>query len=37
MDFGKPMEVTGSGKEEHEKIIDFISSSLTNWGGKVER
>ena len=37
MDFGKPMEVTGSGKEEHEKIIEFISSSLVNWGGKVDR
>ena len=37
MDFGKPMEVTGSGKAEHEKIIEFISSSLTNWGGKVKR
>ncbi len=37
MDFGKPIEVTGSGKSEHEKIIEFISSSLTNWGGKVKR
>ena len=37
MDFGKPMEVTGSGKVEHEKIIEFISSSLANWGSKVER
>ncbi len=37
MDFGRQMEVTGSGKEEHEKIIEFISSSLTNWGGKVRR
>jgi len=37
MDFGKPMEVSGSGKAEHEKIIEFISSSLTKWDGKVER
>ena len=37
MDFGKPMEVSGSGKVEHEKIIEFISSSLTKWEGKVER
>ncbi|MCH7964853.1 MAG: 1-acyl-sn-glycerol-3-phosphate acyltransferase [Bacteroidetes bacterium] len=37
IDFGKPVEVTGSGKVEHEKIIEFISSSLINWGGKVER
>ena len=36
MDFGKPMEVSGSGKVEHEKIIEFISSSLTKWEGKVE-
>jgi len=37
MDFGEPMEVSGSGKVEHEKIIEFISSSLIKWGGKVER
>lgn len=37
MDFGKPMEVSSSGKEEHEKIIKFISSSLIKWGGKVEK
>ena len=37
MDFGKPMEISGSGKEEHERIIEFISSSLTNWGGEVRR
>jgi len=37
MDFCKPMEVSGSGKEEHEKISDFISSSLIKWGGKVEK
>lgn len=37
MDFGKPMEISGSGKVEHEKIIEFISSSLTYWGGKVRR
>jgi len=35
MDFGKPMEISGSGKEEHEKIIEFISSSLNNWEGEV--
>jgi 1-acyl-sn-glycerol-3-phosphate acyltransferase len=37
MDFGEPIEVKGSGKEENEKIIDFISSSLINWGGEVEK
>ena len=34
MDFGNPMEISGSGKEEHEKIIEFISSSLTKWEGE---
>jgi 1-acyl-sn-glycerol-3-phosphate acyltransferase len=37
MDFGKPMEISGSGKVEHEKIIEFISSCLTKWEGKVRR
>jgi 1-acyl-sn-glycerol-3-phosphate acyltransferase len=29
--FGEPFEVTGSGKEENQKIIDFIQSSLDEW------
>lgn len=29
--FGEPFEVTGSGKEENQKIIDFIQSSLQMW------
>ncbi len=37
MDFGKAIEISSSGKVEHEKIIDFISSSLTKWEGKVQR
>lgn len=37
MDFGKPMEISSSEKTEHEKIIEFIYSSLIKWEGKVER
>jgi 1-acyl-sn-glycerol-3-phosphate acyltransferase len=29
--FGKPFLVTGNGKEENQKIIDFIQSSLREW------
>jgi 1-acyl-sn-glycerol-3-phosphate acyltransferase len=29
--FGEPMTITGNGKEEHLKIIDFIKSSLEEW------
>jgi 1-acyl-sn-glycerol-3-phosphate acyltransferase len=29
--FGEPFEVTGSGKDENQKIIDFIQSSLNEW------
>jgi len=29
--FGEPFELTGSGKEENQKIIDFIQSSLEEW------
>jgi 1-acyl-sn-glycerol-3-phosphate acyltransferase len=29
--FGEPMRVTGNGKEENQKIIDFIKSSLDEW------
>jgi 1-acyl-sn-glycerol-3-phosphate acyltransferase len=29
--FGEPMRVTGNGKEENQKIIDFIKSSLEEW------
>lgn len=33
--FGKPFPVTGSGKEENQKIIGFIQSSLDEWGDKI--
>ncbi|MCK9219041.1 MAG: lysophospholipid acyltransferase family protein [Bacteroidales bacterium] len=29
--FGSPMQVTGNGKEEHQKIIDFIQTHLEVW------
>jgi 1-acyl-sn-glycerol-3-phosphate acyltransferase len=32
MDFGAPMSIHGTGKEEHSKIIDFIISHLAKWG-----
>jgi 1-acyl-sn-glycerol-3-phosphate acyltransferase len=32
MDFGKPLSIHGNGKEEHAKIIDFISANLAKWG-----
>lgn len=35
MAFGEPFEVTGSGKRENSKIIDFIISHLKEWGGEV--
>jgi 1-acyl-sn-glycerol-3-phosphate acyltransferase len=29
--FGEPMHITGNGKEENQKIIDFIHGSLKEW------
>ena len=29
--FGAPMQVSGSGKAEHNSIIDFISTKLNDW------
>jgi 1-acyl-sn-glycerol-3-phosphate acyltransferase len=29
--FGDPMHITGNGKEENQKIIDFIKGSLEEW------
>ena len=31
MDFGEPFEIEGTGKEEHQKIVDFISGKLAMW------
>ncbi|UCG37981.1 MAG: 1-acyl-sn-glycerol-3-phosphate acyltransferase [bacterium] len=32
---GEPLEVTGSGREEHEEVVRFISRKILSWGGKV--
>ncbi len=29
--FGEPIKVTGTGKEEHQQVIDFISGCLEQW------
>jgi 1-acyl-sn-glycerol-3-phosphate acyltransferase len=29
--FGEPFRITGNGREENQKIIDFIKSSLKEW------
>lgn len=34
--FGAPMEVSGTGKEEHAEIVRFIKESLLEWGCLVE-
>lgn len=33
--FGEPFSVTGNGKEENQKIVDFITGYLKEWGGLV--
>jgi len=33
--FGKPFPVTGNGKTENQKIIEFIQSSLTEWKNDI--
>lgn len=30
--FGEPFEVKGNGAEEHQRVIDFISGKLIEWG-----
>lgn len=30
--FGEPMSITGNGKEDNQKIIEFIKASLEEWG-----
>jgi len=34
--FGKPMTISGNGREEHQKTIQFILSHLEAWGSEVE-
>jgi 1-acyl-sn-glycerol-3-phosphate acyltransferase len=33
--FGSPFRVTGTGKEDHQRIIDFIKGQFRVWGGKI--
>jgi 1-acyl-sn-glycerol-3-phosphate acyltransferase len=33
IEFGEPFPVTGTGKDENQKIIDFIIRHLKEWGG----
>ncbi|MCX7786678.1 MAG: 1-acyl-sn-glycerol-3-phosphate acyltransferase [Spirochaetes bacterium] len=35
IEFGPPVSLTGRGKEEHRKIIEFISNRLREWGVPV--
>jgi 1-acyl-sn-glycerol-3-phosphate acyltransferase len=35
IEFGPPMAVEGTGREQHAVIVDFIGSRLTAWGGAV--
>jgi 1-acyl-sn-glycerol-3-phosphate acyltransferase len=34
--FGEPMKVTGNGKEENQKIIDFIQTNLAVWNSESQ-
>ncbi len=36
-EFGEPFRVEGSGKEEQQKVVDFIAGRLTEWGCEVRR
>jgi len=35
--FGEPLTVTGTGKNEHSRIVKFITSCLEEWGSPVNR
>jgi len=30
--FGKPMEITGNGSEQHKTVVEFIKTHLKEWG-----
>lgn len=34
--FGKPIEINGNGKIEHQKVIDFIQENLSAWNKNIE-
>ena len=36
-EFGEPFSVTGSGKEEQARVVDFIESRLKTWGCRIEK
>jgi 1-acyl-sn-glycerol-3-phosphate acyltransferase len=36
MTFEKPMHIQGTGKEEHTKIVEFISGKMEEWSDKEE-
>ena len=33
--FGKPIEVSGNGRDEHQQVVDFIHDHLAKWGAPV--
>ncbi len=35
--FGEPLVVSGRGKQEHRRILDFIESHLRNWGIEIRK
>jgi 1-acyl-sn-glycerol-3-phosphate acyltransferase len=35
--FGEPLRVAGSGKTEHQHVVEFIAGCLTEWGVPVRR
>ncbi len=37
MHFGAPIEIQGSGKEEHQAIVEFIKTHLEQWGAEVAK
>ena len=36
MAFGSPFSIQGSGKDEHQQVIDFIVNHLHEWGGIID-
>jgi 1-acyl-sn-glycerol-3-phosphate acyltransferase len=34
--FGEPISITGNGKEDNQRIIDFIQSSLKEWNAEMD-
>jgi 1-acyl-sn-glycerol-3-phosphate acyltransferase len=36
MAFGSPFSIQGSGKDEHQQVINFIVNHLREWGGMID-